>query len=94
MRNLIRVFHLANETVNATVNSTANKATTPPAKSHGLSGKAIFFIVLASILVLIMIVYLIWGCIKKKRLYEDYNKRPETFIRKPSFTLLDTILNT
>jgi hypothetical protein len=90
MRNLVRLFHLANETVKV-INATNTKT---PTKSNHLSGKVIFTIVVASIIAVILLILFIWGCVKKKRLYEDYNLRPETFIRKPSFTLIDTINST
>lgn len=96
MRNLIRLFHLANQTVNATLNATTTNSSVSAAaaaKPSGLSGKIILLIVVASLVGFVLIVLLIWGCIKRKRLYEDYNLRPETFIRKPSFTQLDRVVN-
>jgi|JI6StandDraft_1071083.scaffolds.fasta_scaffold01536_5 LPXTG-motif cell wall-anchored protein len=90
MRNLVRFYQHIADVANATVNVTNKNSTTgkPPMSAHT---KKIIAIVVLSLLGALLLILAVWFYIKRKRAYEDYNKRPETFIRKPSDSQIQRI---
>lgn len=88
MRNLVRLYQHLSDATNSTAAKNATATVKPPIISKS---KLVLLIVVASLILLIVIVAAVWLYVRRKRAYEDYNKRPETFIRKPSDSQIERI---
>lgn len=54
-------------------------------------GLWVVLLILATLLVLMAVVYGIYACIKIRRSRRDYNNRPETFVKHPRLNILEKL---
>lgn len=74
MRNLVRLYEHLAAAASTAANATAKAVTAkPPMSSHT---KKVIAIVLLSVAASVLLTLTIWFYVKRKRAYEDYNKRP------------------
>lgn len=66
-----------------------NRPITKYVDTNKSGGYLVVLFILGTLIAVFGTIYLIYACLKVRRSYKNYNKRPETYIRHPDMNIIE-----